>query len=107
MVEDFCGSAEVTDDVNGAEVSVLSLADVKRLVNELTSIRAKKVLQLIPLDTLVRLINVLDHQIRHCQGWSFDGNEYVSFNTHYKSAGFVFGVLHSFMLISDSFFGLY
>ncbi|XP_039139288.1 sister chromatid cohesion protein SCC2 isoform X2 [Dioscorea cayenensis subsp. rotundata] len=76
MVEDFCGSAEVTDDVNGAEVSVLSLADVKRLVNELTSIRAKKVLQLIPLDTLVRLINVLDHQIRHCQGWSFDGNEY-------------------------------
>ncbi|KAJ0980187.1 hypothetical protein J5N97_008442 [Dioscorea zingiberensis] len=76
MVEDFCGRAELTDDGNGSEVSLLPLADIKLLVNEIMSIRAKKVLQLIPLNILLRLINVLDRQIQWGQGLSLDGNEY-------------------------------
>lgn len=78
MVEDFCGRAEVPDDIEGAEGSSLPLADVKLLVNEVLSFRSKKVLHLIPLDILVRLIDVLDRQIQCAQGLSIDGNENVS-----------------------------
>lgn len=75
MVDDLCVRAEVPDDMEGAEGSSLPLADVKLLVNEILSSRSKKVLQLIPLDTLVRLMNVLDHQIQCAQGLSIEGNE--------------------------------
>nr|XP_010923594.1 sister chromatid cohesion protein SCC2 isoform X2 [Elaeis guineensis] len=75
MVEDFCGRAEVPDDMEGAEGPALPLADVKLLVNEMSSSRSKKVLHLIPLDILVRLVDVLDRQIQCAQGLSIDGNE--------------------------------
>ena len=78
MVEDFCGRAEVPDDMEGAEGPALPLADVKLLVNEMSSSRSKKVLHLIPLDILVRLVDVLDRQIQCAQGLSIDGNENVS-----------------------------
>ncbi|WOK99668.1 nipped-B-like protein A isoform X1 [Canna indica] len=71
MVEEFCGRAEIPDYV---EESSLPLPDIKALVNHIMSIRSKKVLQLIPLDTLVRLINVLDRQIQCAQGLSIDGD---------------------------------
>ncbi|XP_065037401.1 sister chromatid cohesion protein SCC2-like [Musa acuminata AAA Group] len=75
MAEDFCGRAEIPDDAEGAEVSSIPLTDIKTLLNQIMSIRSKKVLQLIPLNTLVRLINILDRQIQCAQGLSIDGND--------------------------------
>lgn len=84
MAEDFCGRAEIPDDAEGAEVSSIPLTDIKTLLNQIMSIRSKKVLQLIPLNTLVRLINILDRQIQCAQGLSIDGNDNVSFFFGYR-----------------------
>ncbi|KAJ6795400.1 nipped-B-like protein [Iris pallida] len=74
MVEDFCGRAENHDDMEGVDESVLPPSDIKMLVNEIMSTRTKRILQLIPIDTLVRLITVLDLQIRRGQILSVAGN---------------------------------
>ncbi|KAK1306486.1 hypothetical protein QJS10_CPA10g01957 [Acorus calamus] len=75
-LEDFCGRAEIhADDRMGEEGESLPHADVKMLVDELLSIRAKRSLHLVPVDTLVRLLNVLDHQIQCGQGLSINENE--------------------------------
>lgn len=78
MVEDFCGKAEVPDDLEGSDGFSLPLADIKALVNEITLVHSKKFLHSIPLDTLTRLINVLDRLIQCAQGVSIEGNENVS-----------------------------
>lgn len=78
IVEDFCGRAEMPDNLDGADGPSLSLSDTKVLTNEIMSARAKKILQLIPVDTLVRLMNVLDHHIQCGQGLSVNENEDVS-----------------------------
>ncbi|XXG63462.1 hypothetical protein AAC387_Pa05g1653 [Persea americana] len=76
MLEDFCGREEITnDDMGEAEGPSMPLTDIKFLLNEIMSIRAKKILHLVPVDTLVRLLNVLDRQIQHGQGLSIDENE--------------------------------
>lgn len=69
MLEDFCGRAEISsDDRDEAEWSSMSLADLRILVNEIISIRTKKLLNLVPIDILVRLLRVLDHQIHRAEG---------------------------------------
>eukprot|EP00268_Persea_americana_P023631 TRINITY_DN23182_c0_g1_i2.p1 TRINITY_DN23182_c0_g1~~TRINITY_DN23182_c0_g1_i2.p1 ORF type:complete len:1521 (+),score=307.37 TRINITY_DN23182_c0_g1_i2:209-4771(+) len=76
MLEDFCGREEISnDDMGEAEGPSMPLTDIKFLLNEIMSIRAKKILHLVPVDTLVRLLNVLDRQIQHGQGLSIDENE--------------------------------
>ncbi|KAF3444847.1 hypothetical protein FNV43_RR14540 [Rhamnella rubrinervis] len=71
LVEDFCGRAEVfSDDRDEAEWLSLPLSDIKVLVNEIMSIRAKRLLHLVPIDILVRLLRVLDHQIHRAEGLS-------------------------------------
>jgi len=78
-VEDFCGRAEVTsDDRDEAEWLSVPVTDLRMLVNEIMSTRSKKVLHLIPVDTLVRLLRVLDHQIHRAEGLSIDECEHVS-----------------------------
>ncbi|KAK1272735.1 hypothetical protein QJS04_geneDACA008026 [Acorus gramineus] len=78
MLEDFCGKAETPADGRmGEEGESLPHADVKMLVDELLSIRAKRSLHLVPVDTLVRLLNVLDHQIQCGQGLCINENEKV------------------------------
>lgn len=49
------------------------------LVNEITSLRSKKLLQLVPVDILVKLLRVLDHQIHRAEGLSVSELDYVSF----------------------------
>lgn len=75
MVEDFCSKAEFPDDLELADEQSLPLAEIKTLVNQIMSIRSKKVLHLVPLDILVRLLGVLDRQIQCAQGMSSDGND--------------------------------
>ncbi|KAK9272285.1 hypothetical protein L1049_002656 [Liquidambar formosana] len=53
-VEDFCGRAEVTsDDRDEAEWLSVPVTDLRMLVNEIMSTRSKKVLHLVPVDTLI------------------------------------------------------
>ncbi|KAH7847892.1 hypothetical protein Vadar_031376 [Vaccinium darrowii] len=71
FLEEFCGRAEIpSDDRDDAEWLQLPVADVRQLVNEILSSRTKKVLHLIPVDVLVRLLRVLDHQIHRSEGLS-------------------------------------
>ncbi|KAF5189536.1 Sister chromatid cohesion protein scc2 [Thalictrum thalictroides] len=75
-IEDLCSRAEsLNDDQDEADVQPLSSTDLKTVVNEIMSIRAKKYLHLVPVDLLGRLINVLDRQIRSAEGVSIDDNQ--------------------------------
>ncbi|KAB5516460.1 hypothetical protein DKX38_027108 [Salix brachista] len=77
MLEDFCGRAEVPgDDREEAEWLSLPVADLRKLVNEIMLIRAKKLLNSIPIEVLVRLLRVLDHQIHRAEGLSIDECEH-------------------------------
>ncbi|WCJ25615.1 PHD finger family protein [Euphorbia peplus] len=77
MLEDFCGRSEVVgDERDEAEWLSVPHADLRILVNEILSIRAKKLLHLVPVDILVRLLRVLDHQIHRAEGLSVDECEH-------------------------------
>ncbi|KAI8534081.1 hypothetical protein RHMOL_Rhmol10G0060800 [Rhododendron molle] len=77
FLEEFCGRAEIpSDDRDDAEWLQLPVADVRQLVNEILSSRTKKVLHLIPVDVLVRLLRVLDHQIHRSEGLSVNECEH-------------------------------
>lgn len=80
MVENFCSRAEIdNDDRDEAEWLSIPLSDLRILVNEIISIRAKRLLHLLPVDILVRLLRVLDHQIHRAEGLSINDCEHVSF----------------------------
>lgn len=73
VLEDICGRAEITsDDREEAEWLSLSASDLRILVNEISSMRAKKLLQLVPVSTLARLLRVLDQQIHRAEGLSVE-----------------------------------
>lgn len=75
----MCSRAEsLNEDQDDADVQPLASTDIRTLVNEITSIRAKQLLHLVPVDILVRLLNVLDRQIRLAEGLTIDDNENVS-----------------------------
>uniref|UniRef100_A0A7N0VN42 Sister chromatid cohesion protein n=1 Tax=Kalanchoe fedtschenkoi TaxID=63787 RepID=A0A7N0VN42_KALFE len=73
VLEDFCGKAEVeNDDQDEAEWLSVPTNDLRIIVNEIISIRSKKIIHMVPVDTLVRLLSVLDHQIHGAEGISID-----------------------------------
>lgn len=73
FLEDLCNKAEfVNDDRDETEWLPLSISDLRKLVNEIVSVRAKKLLHLVPVDILVRLLKVLDHQIHRAEGLSIE-----------------------------------
>lgn len=72
-LEDLCGRAEIfSDDRDEAEWLPLTVSDLKLVINDIVSIRTKKILHLIPVDILSRLLRVLDHQIHRAEGLSID-----------------------------------
>ncbi|CAI0388147.1 unnamed protein product [Linum tenue] len=85
ILEQFCGKAEVANDERD-EVDWLALpaSDISLLVNEIMLLRGKKLLHLVPLEALVRLLRILDHQIHRAEGISIDqldhsGSDAVSY----------------------------
>lgn len=79
MLEDFCGRAEIfSDEREEREFLAVSVADLKVVLREITSIRAKKALNSIPVDNLLRFLRVLDHQIHRAEGLSINDSEHVS-----------------------------
>ncbi|XP_022774564.1 sister chromatid cohesion protein SCC2-like isoform X2 [Durio zibethinus] len=77
MLEDFCGRAQIpSDDRDEMEWLSLPVNDVRMLVNEIMSIRAKRLLNLVPVDIFVKLLRVLDHQIHRAEGLSVDDCEH-------------------------------
>lgn len=78
-LENLCGRAEMNDDDREeSEWLPLPLADIRVLVNDIVSIRAKNFLHLVPVDILVRTLRVLDHQIHRAEGLSINDCEHVS-----------------------------
>ncbi|XP_060189126.1 sister chromatid cohesion protein SCC2 isoform X1 [Lycium barbarum] len=78
MLEDFCGRAEMfSDERDEREFLPMSAADLNVVLKEITSIRAKKALNLVPVDNLVRLLRVLDHQIHRAEGLSINDCEHM------------------------------
>ncbi|XP_015879861.3 sister chromatid cohesion protein SCC2 [Ziziphus jujuba] len=77
LVEDLCGRAEIfSDDRDEAEWLSLPLSDLRMLVNEIMSVRGKRLLHLVPVDILVRLLRVLDHQVHRAEGLSINECEH-------------------------------
>ncbi|TKY50194.1 Nipped-B protein [Spatholobus suberectus] len=73
FLEDLCNKSEFnSDDRDEAEWLPLPLSDLRLLVNEIISIREKKFLHLVPVEVLVRLLKVLDHQIHRAEGLSIE-----------------------------------
>ncbi|CAN1848073.1 Sister chromatid cohesion protein SCC2 [Linum perenne] len=71
LLEDFCGKAEVpSDEQEEVEWLALPASDIRLLVNEIMLLRGKKLLHLVPLEALVRLLRILDHQIHRAEGLS-------------------------------------
>ncbi|KAL0350808.1 UNVERIFIED_CONTAM: Sister chromatid cohesion protein SCC2, partial [Sesamum radiatum] len=80
MLDDICARAEIIcDDRDEAEWVPLSHADLKALVNEIMSIRSKKVLHMVPVDILSRTLRILDRQIHRAEGLSIDDCENLLF----------------------------
>lgn len=79
MLEGICGRSEIfSDDRDEAEWLSLTVGDLRMVVNEILSIRAKKILHLVPVDILSRFLTVLDHQIHRAEGLSINNCEQVS-----------------------------
>lgn len=79
MLGDLCSRAEILgDDHDESEWLSLPVADMRMLVNEIMSIRAKNFLHFVPVDILLRLLRVLDHQIHRAEGLSINECEHVS-----------------------------
>ncbi|XP_027357770.1 sister chromatid cohesion protein SCC2 [Abrus precatorius] len=73
FLEDLCNKSEFnSDDRDEAEWLPLPLSDLRLLVSEIASIREKKILHLVPVEALVRLLKVLDHQIHRAEGLSIE-----------------------------------
>ncbi|VFQ68533.1 unnamed protein product [Cuscuta campestris] len=83
MLEDFCGKAKINDDDDRdeAEWIPLSFADLRGLVNEIVTVRSKKVLNLIQVDILVTTLKVLDQQIHRAEGLSINECEHPDSET--------------------------
>ena len=72
-MEDFCSRAEILgEDQDEAEWVQLSTPDIRKVVNEVLSIRDEKLLHRVPVDITVRLLKVLDNQIHRAEGLSID-----------------------------------
>ncbi|GAA0182989.1 chromatin/chromatin-binding, or -regulatory protein [Lithospermum erythrorhizon] len=90
MVEDFCGRAEVgNDEQDESEWLHMSVADLRTVLNEVLSVRAKNILHLVPPDILERLLKVLDNQIHRAVGLSMIECE----NSDADMASSIFGAL--------------
>lgn len=77
VLEDFCSRAEIPgEERDEAEWLQLPSSDIRMVLNELLYIRSEKMLHLVPVDNLVKLIKVLDHQIHSAEGLSIDECEH-------------------------------
>lgn len=101
VLNDFCGRAEISsDDRDEIEWLPLSVADVRMLVNEIMSVRPKNVLHLVPVDILMRLLRVLNHQIHRAEGLSVSECDHVGFPFYLSSALLLLSVVSYIYLMN-------
>ncbi|KAI3665842.1 hypothetical protein L6452_44477 [Arctium lappa] len=78
VLEDLCGKAEIPMDdreEGEAEWLLLPIGDIRTLVKEVMSVRASKILHLVPVAVLERMLKILDHQIHSAEGLSINQSE--------------------------------
>lgn len=79
FLEDFCSRAEIPgEERDESEWLQLPTSDIRMVVKEVLSIQEENLLYQVPVDFLVRLLKVLDHQIHRAEGLSIDESENVS-----------------------------
>lgn len=77
VLDGFCSRAEIPgEEQDETEWLQMPTSDIRMVVNEVLSIRTEKMLHLVPVDNLVRLLKVLDHQIHRAEGLSIDECEH-------------------------------
>ncbi|XP_021751674.1 sister chromatid cohesion protein SCC2-like isoform X2 [Chenopodium quinoa] len=73
FLEDFCSRAEIPgEEREESEWLMLPTSDIRMVVKEILTIREEKLVHRVPVDFLVRLLTVLDHQIHRAEGLSID-----------------------------------
>ncbi|XP_048494464.1 sister chromatid cohesion protein SCC2 isoform X2 [Beta vulgaris subsp. vulgaris] len=76
FLEDFCSRAEIPgEERDESEWLQLPTSDIRMVVKEVLSIQEENLLHQVPVDFLVRLLKVLDHQIHRAEGLSIDESE--------------------------------
>ncbi|GAB2299288.1 hypothetical protein Dimus_033359 [Dionaea muscipula] len=91
VLEDFLNRADIqNEDQDDAEWFSLPSSDVRVLTKEIMSIRAEKMLHLVPVDMLGRLLKILDHQIHQAEGLSIEEPEHSD-----SDLSLIFGALES------------
>lgn len=78
VLEDLCGKAEISVDdreEGESEWLLLPVGNIRNLVKEIMSVRADKILHLVPAALLERTLKILDHQIHSAEGLSINQSE--------------------------------
>ena len=83
MLDDYLERAKIPGEDEGEEEGAwLPLSEIKLLANEITSTHSRNTLHLAPVDTIVRLLSLLDHHIRCGHDMTVDEEDDVSLDNN-------------------------
>ena len=76
MLDDYLEREEIPREDEGEEEGAwLPISEIKLLANEIMSAHSRNTLHLAPVDTIVRLLSLLDLHIRHGHDMTVDEEE--------------------------------
>jgi cohesin loading factor subunit SCC2 len=94
LLDDYLERAEIPGEDEGEEEGTwLPLSEIKILANEITSAHSRNTLHLVPVDTIVRLLSLLDRHIRRGHDMTVDEEDDVSLYNNLFS-WFLFQINH-------------
>ena len=83
MLDDYLERAEIPGEDEGEEEGAwLPLSEIKLLANEITSAHSRNTLHLAPVDTIVRLLSLLDRHIWRGHDMTVDEEDDVSLDNN-------------------------
>ena len=83
MLDNYLERAEIPGEDEGEEEGAcLPLSEIKLLANEIMSTHSRNNLHLAPVDTIVRLLSLLDRHIRHGHDMRVDDEADVSLDNN-------------------------
>ena len=83
MLDDYLERAEIPGEDEGEEEGAwIPLSEIKLLANEITFAHSRNNLHLAPVDTIVRLLSLLDHHIRRGHAMTVDEEDDVSLDNN-------------------------
>ena len=83
MLDDYLERAEIPGEDEGEEEGAcLPLSEIKLLANKITFAHSRNTLHMAPMDTIVRLLSLLDRHIRHGHDMTVDEEDDVSLDNN-------------------------